>query len=274
MQNNNIYSTQSRTGGLSPFLLLPFFFFSACHYDEYVPIDYPDQLIYLPAAVNGIYVIDDLPEATLGGVTQGNPYRFTIEMESNEFTIPLGVYRSGIEAGGSIEVAISANTDTINTLLADSTLKDTRILPADKYSITSALTIPSGKETASFELLVDLAFLRDNAPQKYALGLHVSSKDRASNPQLNTVIVVIDTRLLIPAPEFSYDIDRRDIKKVVFQNKSKYGESYHWNFGDGVQSTEKTPTHSYAQAGIYTITLEVKGICGEVNTQSKSIEIL
>jgi uncharacterized protein (TIGR03382 family) len=33
--------------------------------------------------------------------------------------------------------------------------------------------------------------------------------------------------------------------------------SFHWDFGDGATSSDKTPTHTYAAAGTYTVTLEV-----------------
>ena len=37
------------------------------------------------------------------------------------------------------------------------------------------------------------------------------------------------------------------------------GASYEWNFGDEQTSTEVTPTHDYAQAGAYTVTVRVTG---------------
>ena len=37
------------------------------------------------------------------------------------------------------------------------------------------------------------------------------------------------------------------------------GASYEWNFGDGQTSTDVAPTHEYAQAGDYTVTVRVTG---------------
>ena len=37
---------------------------TACGYEEIVSMDYPDSKIYLPTAVNGIYVINDIPSSS------------------------------------------------------------------------------------------------------------------------------------------------------------------------------------------------------------------
>ncbi|QXD16934.1 PKD domain-containing protein [Rhodocaloribacter litoris] len=40
--------------------------------------------------------------------------------------------------------------------------------------------------------------------------------------------------------------------------------AYHWDFGDGHRSTEAAPTHTFAEAGTYTVTLEVTNCGGTV----------
>lgn len=42
---------------------------------------------------------------------------------------------------------------------------------------------------------------------------------------------------------------------AVFNNTSKGGQSFVWNFGDGTTSTEPYPTHLYADPGTYTVRL-------------------
>ncbi|MEC4089354.1 collagenase [Pseudoalteromonas rubra] len=47
--------------------------------------------------------------------------------------------------------------------------------------------------------------------------------------------------------------------------------SYLWQFGDGVQSTQASPTHTYGDAGNYTVTLKVtdsEGLAHQVTTQA------
>ena len=51
--------------------------------------------------------------------------------------------------------------------------------------------------------------------------------------------------------------------QVAFQNNAAHATSYLWDFGDGQQSTDQSPTHTYASEGSYTVTLTVMNDCGE-----------
>ena len=51
---------------------------------------------------------------------------------------------------------------------------------------------------------------------------------------------------------------------VQFTNKSKFGVSYSWDFGDGTAAvTDENPQHVYADAGTYTVSLTVTNEIGE-----------
>jgi len=55
------------------------------------------------------------------------------------------------------------------------------------------------------------------------------------------------------------------VNEVLFTNLSQNADSYEWNFGDGsAVSFEETPTHQYANAGPYTVTLTASR-CGKVS---------
>jgi PKD repeat protein len=47
--------------------------------------------------------------------------------------------------------------------------------------------------------------------------------------------------------------------QVTFKNKSLYGQTYNWDFGDGGRLNSENPTHTYFNAGEYTVTLNVVG---------------
>ena len=49
--------------------------------------------------------------------------------------------------------------------------------------------------------------------------------------------------------------------------------SYSWDFGDGNTSTEKDPTHTFAAAGDYTVTLTATGSDGKTADHSKDLTI-
>jgi PKD repeat protein len=52
--------------------------------------------------------------------------------------------------------------------------------------------------------------------------------------------------------------------QVIFKDYSQGLQpmTYSWNFGDGMTSTDQNPTHTYTQAGMYTVTLTVTNAYG------------
>lgn len=64
-----------------------------------------------------------------------------------------------------------------------------------------------------------------------------------------------------------------DGNTVIFRNTSTNAFGYLWNFGDGTTSTEENPTHKYAAAGDYTVTLTLIYNVACRKTVSKSISI-
>ena len=62
--------------------------------------------------------------------------------------------------------------------------------------------------------------------------------------------------------------------EVLFTNLSQNADAYEWNFGDGSAiSTEETPTHQYANAGAYTVTLTASR-CGKVSQYELLIDVV
>ncbi|MEO1263864.1 MAG: PKD domain-containing protein [Bacteroidota bacterium] len=46
---------------------------------------------------------------------------------------------------------------------------------------------------------------------------------------------------------------------IRFTNLSQNAVSYHWDFGDGITSTETNPEHAFLQSGVYSVTLTAFG---------------
>jgi PKD repeat protein len=82
-------------------------------------------------------------------------------------------------------------------------------------------------------------------------------------------------------PLFTFTVDNNGFAPatVVFTNTSIVPEragtvAYNWNFGDGTTSTEASPTHIYAVAGVYQVKMvAVTASSNEVKTISKTIVI-
>ena len=59
---------------------------------------------------------------------------------------------------------------------------------------------------------------------------------------------------------------------ILFDNTSKEATNYSWDFGDGTNSTDKSPTKTYNIGGTYTVQLTATG-SGGTSTISKQILI-
>ncbi len=75
-----------------------------------------------------------------------------------------------------------------------------------------------------------------------------------------------------PAAHFRWDFyDTLSPLHITFTDLSVYEPAqWHWDFGDGITSTEKDPLHTYAAPGVYTVCLTVSNgygadtVCYEV----------
>jgi len=84
--------------------------------------------------------------------------------------------------------------------------------------------------------------------------------------EVGSTPTVVDTTITIevfdPTGDFSYSASTDDPQQIKFTASTSYAKSLVWDFGDGKTSTDKTPTHSYADMGSYTVTLAITGFEG------------
>lgn len=77
-----------------------------------------------------------------------------------------------------------------------------------------------------------------------------------------------------PSAGFNIEQSASNFLEYAFTNTSTNATSYEWDFGDGNMSTEESPTHVYASAAEYTVTLTATSDAGLSTTFSKTINIL
>lgn len=76
-----------------------------------------------------------------------------------------------------------------------------------------------------------------------------------------------------PVASFTVSKSNAMVNEIItFSNTSENASSYLWEFGDGNSSTEENPTHSYSDAGNFTVTLTASGN-GIVSFTNKIITI-
>jgi PKD repeat protein len=68
----------------------------------------------------------------------------------------------------------------------------------------------------------------------------------------------------IPNAEFDYQYENL---AVSFEANTNQDAVYHWDFGDGAESTEMNPTHTYEEPGDYTVLLIVTNMCFESDNE-------
>ena len=76
----------------------------------------------------------------------------------------------------------------------------------------------------------------------------------------------IHIRVIMPLmPVAGFEVDSTGCAPLIIRikNKSKHGESYTWDFGDGTYSDEKEPVHTYYLPGDYILKLTVNNITGK-----------
>jgi uncharacterized repeat protein (TIGR01451 family) len=94
----------------------------------------------------------------------------------------------------------------------------------------------------------------------YAVKLTVTNRC-GQDDTVKVACVTINGR---PVADFTSDVTEICGEgSVAFSDRSLYATSWLWDFGDGANSTDQHPTHGYATAGIYTVTLTVRNDCGE-----------
>ncbi|GAA6172988.1 immune inhibitor A [Colwellia sp. KU-HH00111] len=83
----------------------------------------------------------------------------------------------------------------------------------------------------------------------------------------------VEHRVATQGAKFTAEINYLE---VIFSNESSWGDdtlSYLWDFGDGNQSEEMSPTHSYQSAGNYTIVLTASNQNGDTLTTQQTLTL-
>jgi uncharacterized repeat protein (TIGR01451 family) len=140
-------------------------------------------------------------------------------------------------------------------------------------------TIPAGDM-----LEVDMLFTSrytDSTPMPlgtYTATLFIENNDSVAGTQQVLVLMHIVEEYIIPTATFTATTPVCLGETTIFSNNTIPGIPptpmwFEWDFGDGVTSTLENPTHDYAAAGAYTVTLEA---CNEAgcDTETMVVEVL
>jgi choice-of-anchor B domain-containing protein len=240
-----------------------------------------------------IIVVNDLPAADFAFEVNGMEVVFTntsvngtsymwdfdngeTSMEENpviEFDAP-GTYQvvlvAGNDCGSTVygaDVVINATIPTANfsaSQTAGCAPLEVQFTDQSSDSPTAwAWSFPGGTPSTSTEQNPTVVY---QAAGVYSVELMASNAAGTGGVLLAEIIVVDD----VPSVGFNFQVTDAN---VDFVNTSSNADSYEWDFGDGNSSTVESPSHTYADAGEYEVTLTATNDCGiEVYTQTLNIE--
>ena len=85
---------------------------------------------------------------------------------------------------------------------------------------------------------------------------------------LDTIIEPVTTTCTAPTSQFSWTSDGL-LVSFTDESSGTLPFDYMWDFGDGLTSTQQSPTHLYTSPGIYPVTLSLTAPCGMDLTEAK-----
>jgi len=133
------------------------------------------------------------------------------------------------------------------------------------YSLASAALLPDITGATAWHINSDepgvLDYNEEYKSTHQLTSLYAPDQYRASDH--DPIIVGLDLRVA-PVASFTSNSPLPSGETAVFTNTSTGTEplTYLWDFGDEITSTLKNPTHIYADAGNYTVTLTVTNTLG------------
>ncbi|MBN1280014.1 MAG: PKD domain-containing protein [Candidatus Thermoplasmatota archaeon] len=188
-----------------------------------------------------------------------------------------GVVATGI-LGGCVEEANKAPVASFTYTPIGNIYVDTEIsfsdTSTDEDGTVASWAWTFGDDTTSTEQNPTHAY---TTVGEYAVSLIVTDNDgNASEPYTMTITVSFEP----PTADFTYDPMVNimvNTTTITFTDTSTAGDanitSWHWDFGDGENSTDQNTTHLYTAPGEYIVTLTVTDANEEVGTTSVTITV-
>ncbi len=106
-------------------------------------------------------------------------------------------------------------------------------------------------------------------PDTYTVTLAVSNDAGLSNTLSQTITILAPV-----SAAFTSQVDANDYRTFTFMDASEGSvASLLWEFGDGFQFTGMDPSHTYAEDGIYTVSLTATSITGNISVATEELVV-
>jgi len=135
----------------------------------------------------------------------------------------------------------------------------TQIFPSNTVTLTNMTNAGNWAYSWDFDDTTG-STLRDPAPKIYDRWGFFNIKLVAASPFCSdSISQFFEIEPPFPIADFGDSVSGCQPLEVTFTNRSIYGLTYKWDFGDGGRSNSENPTHIYFNEGVYSVTLEVTG---------------
>lgn len=168
------------------------------------------------------------------------------------------------DASGCSDTITQSNLIQINSLVADFSVSDTVICEGESVTFTDLSNPPSisstwifGDGNSSTALSPSHAY---NTAGTYSVTLQASANG-CSASETKTALITVNPR---PTASFTapVTVNCQTPFTVDFQDQSTGATSWLWNFGDGNNSTQQNPSHTYTSGSSFNVSLTVNNVFG------------
>lgn len=181
-----MYSVMKQIVSLSMLLVAGALLFSSCDYREFAPAEYPDPILYFPAAIDGVWEISSIDK------------HCSYSEDGSKIQIHLAVAVSGVERK-DFHAELGFAPSAVNKMIDDGSFPVGVLpLPEGVCSWPEDLLIPADGTSVLFDLEVRKSYLKDPEflGRKFAAALKVYSGEAETNPAAETLVVLIDPAFL------------------------------------------------------------------------------
>ncbi|WP_077340413.1 DUF7594 domain-containing protein [Pseudocolwellia agarivorans] len=240
-----------------------------------------DSFIRNGASENNNYGLDAGMNVKLGGgnYTREALVKFDLSELPNNISLAK-IMLTATSIGAGIE-----STSFPLSFIEDDSWEESLVTWSNKPIVTTVLDTASvNTETKTIEWNVTSQVIKEMSDDK-TLSVNISSDSEVwatfaskENEILNIRPLLIvkykDKPPVIPAADFSYQANNL---VVNFRDASVDAdgtvESYNWTFADNTNSTVANPSHTFATAGTYSVSLTVTDNDGAINTKTVDITV-
>ena len=154
----------------------------------------------------------------------------------------------------SVEVktdALCSGDTTVEIIVYPEITEHHEVLPAHCHQAVGSITMHANGGMGSFTYTCNTASFTDSIANNLNSGSYTITSTDSVGCFITSTIDVAH----VPGPDPCFIFSTSDDVNMVITNCTQGNNSYFWDFGDGVTSTETHPTHEYMDPGRYSVNM-------------------